>query len=89
MRLLQPGQPRRHLTAALAHRGGPRDGVHGPGGSYSPAKNADLPRSTLPVYRRQRFPDPLLGERFDGDGAARRFRFGNVFFVTVSFNPLS
>ncbi|MBS0575201.1 MAG: 3-hydroxyacyl-CoA dehydrogenase/enoyl-CoA hydratase family protein [Proteobacteria bacterium] len=42
-----------------------RDGVHGPGGSYSPAKNAELPRSSLPVYRRQRFPDPLLGERFD------------------------
>ena len=42
-----------------------RAGVHGKAGSFSPAKNADLPRSTLPVYRRQRFPDPLLGERFD------------------------
>ena len=42
-----------------------RDGVHGAEGSYSPAKNAKLPRSALPVYRRQRFPDPLLGERFD------------------------
>jgi len=41
-----------------------RVGVHGQAGSFSPAKNADLPRSTLPVYRRQRFPDPLLGERF-------------------------
>ncbi|HET6632779.1 MAG TPA: 3-hydroxyacyl-CoA dehydrogenase family protein, partial [Rhodanobacteraceae bacterium] len=42
-----------------------RDGVHGAEGSFSPAQNAKLPRSTLPVYRRQRFPDPLLGERFD------------------------
>ncbi len=42
-----------------------RDGVHGPEGSYSPAQNAKLPRSSLPVYKRQRFPDPLLGERPD------------------------
>ncbi|MGE4366227.1 3-hydroxyacyl-CoA dehydrogenase/enoyl-CoA hydratase family protein [Thermomonas sp.] len=41
-----------------------RDGVHAAEGSYSPAKNALLPRSSLPVYRRQRFPDPMLGERF-------------------------
>ncbi|MDC7805288.1 3-hydroxyacyl-CoA dehydrogenase/enoyl-CoA hydratase family protein [Luteimonas sp BLCC-B24] len=42
-----------------------REGVHAAEGSYSPAKDAKLPRSALPVYRRQRFPDPLLGERFD------------------------
>ena len=41
-----------------------REGVHGAEGSYSPAKDAKLPRSALPVYQRQRFPDPLLGERF-------------------------
>jgi 3-hydroxyacyl-CoA dehydrogenase len=41
-----------------------RDGVHGAAGSFSPAKDAELPRSTLSVYKRQRFPDPLLGERF-------------------------
>ena len=41
-----------------------REGVHGAEGSYSPAKNAKLPRSSLPVYKRQRFPDPLLGEVF-------------------------
>ncbi len=41
-----------------------RNGVHGESGSYSPARNANLPRSTLPVYQRQRFPDPILGERF-------------------------
>jgi len=41
-----------------------RDGVHGAEGSYSPARDAKLPRSALPVYKRQRFPDPVLGERF-------------------------
>jgi len=42
-----------------------RDGVHGAAGSYSPSRDALVPRSSLPVYRRQRFPDPLLGETFD------------------------
>ncbi len=41
-----------------------RDGVHGAEGSYSPGRDAKLPRSSLPVYRRQRFPDALLGENF-------------------------
>ncbi|MFT3757113.1 MAG: 3-hydroxyacyl-CoA dehydrogenase/enoyl-CoA hydratase family protein [Pseudoxanthomonas sp.] len=41
-----------------------RDGVHSAEGSYSPAKNTKLPRSSLEVYKRQRFPDPLLGEVF-------------------------
>lgn len=41
-----------------------RDGVHAAEGSYSPSRNAKLPRSSLPVYQRQRFPDPLLGEKF-------------------------
>ncbi|RZA21680.1 MAG: 3-hydroxyacyl-CoA dehydrogenase/enoyl-CoA hydratase family protein [Lysobacteraceae bacterium] len=41
-----------------------REGVHGAEGSYSPARDAKLPRSALDVYKRQRFPDPLLGERF-------------------------
>ncbi|MFN7085770.1 MAG: 3-hydroxyacyl-CoA dehydrogenase/enoyl-CoA hydratase family protein [Burkholderiales bacterium] len=39
-----------------------RSGVHGPHGSYAPAANAYRPRSALPVYRRQPFPDRLLGE---------------------------
>ncbi len=39
-----------------------RNGVHGPLGSYSPAVDADVPRSTLAIYRRQPFPDVLLGE---------------------------
>lgn len=42
-----------------------REGVHAAEGSYSPARNAVVPRSSLPVYQRQRFPDPLLGEKFD------------------------
>jgi len=41
-----------------------REGMHAAEGSYSPVKNAKLPRSSLPVYKRQRFPDPLLGEVF-------------------------
>jgi 3-hydroxyacyl-CoA dehydrogenase len=41
-----------------------RDGVHGADGSYSPSKHAALPRSSLEVYKRQRFPDLLLGETF-------------------------
>ena len=52
-----------------------RDGVHGAEGSYNPGKDAKLPRSALPVYKRQRLPDPLLGERaapgdtaFENDG---------------------
>ncbi|MEK7231395.1 MAG: 3-hydroxyacyl-CoA dehydrogenase/enoyl-CoA hydratase family protein, partial [Pseudomonadota bacterium] len=39
-----------------------RSGVHGPLGSYSPATDTPVARSTLPVYRRQLFPDRLLGE---------------------------
>lgn len=40
-----------------------RDGVHAAEGSFSPAHNDKLPRSNLAVYNRQRFPDPVLGER--------------------------
>jgi 3-hydroxyacyl-CoA dehydrogenase len=39
-----------------------RNGVHASQGSYSPAVNAYKPRSTLRVYRRQPFPDRVLGE---------------------------
>lgn len=41
-----------------------RDGVHTTDGSYSPARKAQVPRSSNPVYARQRFPDALLGEKF-------------------------
>jgi 3-hydroxyacyl-CoA dehydrogenase len=39
-----------------------RTGVHGPQGSYSPTTDSNQPRSTLTVYRRQIYPDALLGE---------------------------
>jgi len=42
-----------------------RTGVHGKAGSYSASANTDKPRSTHPVYARQAFPDPILGEKFD------------------------
>jgi 3-hydroxyacyl-CoA dehydrogenase len=40
-----------------------RDGVHSAEGSFSPGHNDKLSRSNLAVYNRQRFPDPVLGER--------------------------
>jgi 3-hydroxyacyl-CoA dehydrogenase len=42
-----------------------RQGVHGKAGSYSASANAEKPRSSHPVYSRQAFPDPILGETFD------------------------
>jgi 3-hydroxyacyl-CoA dehydrogenase len=42
-----------------------RKGVYTPEGAYSPRANKALPRSTAPVYKRQLFPDPLIGEKFD------------------------
>ena len=41
-----------------------RDGVYAADGSFSPTQGKDIPRSALPVYQRQRFPDPVLGEKF-------------------------
>ncbi|PKM08641.1 MAG: 3-hydroxyacyl-CoA dehydrogenase [Gammaproteobacteria bacterium HGW-Gammaproteobacteria-4] len=41
-----------------------RTGVHNAEGSYSPGDNTNKPRSALAVYGRQRFPDPVLGERY-------------------------
>ncbi len=42
-----------------------RTGVHTPEGSFSPASKSYRPRSALPVYRRQPFPDKLVGERVE------------------------
>jgi 3-hydroxyacyl-CoA dehydrogenase len=39
-----------------------RSGVHAAEGSYSASKNFYAPRSTLPVYQRQLFPERVLGE---------------------------
>jgi len=40
-----------------------RQGVHAPEGSYSPATGKMVPRSALPVYERQLFPELLIGEK--------------------------
>ncbi|MFT3806150.1 3-hydroxyacyl-CoA dehydrogenase/enoyl-CoA hydratase family protein [Arenimonas sp.] len=40
------------------------EGVHSAEGSFAPSINGPRPRSSNPVYSRQRFPDPVLGERF-------------------------
>lgn len=42
---------------------GVAQGVHTQTGSYAPATNNLQPRSQLPVYRRQPFPDRLAGEK--------------------------
>ena len=38
-------------------------GVHSKEGAYAPARDGFAPRREVPVYRRQLFPDPVLGER--------------------------
>ncbi len=40
-----------------------QEGVHGAQGSYSASADAYRPRSTLPVYQRQIFPERVLGEK--------------------------
>ncbi|MGH8172762.1 MAG: 3-hydroxyacyl-CoA dehydrogenase/enoyl-CoA hydratase family protein, partial [Rhodanobacteraceae bacterium] len=42
-----------------------RRGVHHAAGSFSPRTGNDEPRSAHPVYKRQLFPDALIGEKFD------------------------
>jgi len=42
-----------------------RAGVHEPAGSFSPAGGVLVPRPALAVYRRQPFPDRLVGEQGD------------------------
>lgn len=39
-----------------------RDGVHEVAGAYSASAGALIPRSSLPVYRRQLYPDRVVGE---------------------------
>jgi 3-hydroxyacyl-CoA dehydrogenase len=38
-----------------------RTGVHTPAGSWSPVSKSYVPRSQLPVYKRQHFPEDVLG----------------------------
>jgi 3-hydroxyacyl-CoA dehydrogenase len=40
-----------------------REGVHSAAGSYSASADAIRPRSSLPVYQRQIFPERVLGEK--------------------------
>lgn len=54
-----------------------RTGVHTAEGSYSARKNAYVPRSTLPVYQRQLFPERVLGE-----GAATPEKSGETLYET-------
>ncbi len=42
-----------------------KQGVHSQAGSYSPASNTMVPRSDLPIYQRQLFPELMLGEKSD------------------------
>jgi 3-hydroxyacyl-CoA dehydrogenase len=44
---------------------GGRQGVHTADGAYSAATNKIVPRSTLAVYKRQLFPELMLGEKHD------------------------
>lgn len=52
-----------------------RTGVHTPEGSWSPAKKAYIPRSALPVYQRQHFP-----ENVGGSGAVEPLKSGTELF---------
>jgi 3-hydroxyacyl-CoA dehydrogenase len=40
-----------------------REGVHSAEGAYAPSTNRARPRSEHPVYLRQHYPDPMLGEK--------------------------
>jgi 3-hydroxyacyl-CoA dehydrogenase len=51
-------------------KGAPRHGVHAPQGSFSAGANELRPRSSLPVYKRQHYPEHVLGERFDAGSTA-------------------
>jgi len=63
------------LEGAVAEKGG----VHTDEGSYSPASNKFEPRSTLPVYRKQVFRAPLVGETGSDPKA-----YGKTLFETDS-----
>ncbi|HEX6704187.1 MAG TPA: 3-hydroxyacyl-CoA dehydrogenase/enoyl-CoA hydratase family protein [Albitalea sp.] len=52
-----------------------REGVHTPEGSWSPAQKRYIPRSQLPVYARQHFPESLAG-----DGSVAPLKAGQELF---------
>ena len=52
-----------------------RDGVHTPDGSWSPSQKRYVPRSKLPVYQRQPFPEAVIGS-----GAAEPSKSGTELY---------
>ncbi|MDE2343841.1 MAG: 3-hydroxyacyl-CoA dehydrogenase/enoyl-CoA hydratase family protein [Betaproteobacteria bacterium] len=56
-----------------------RDGVHSDQGSWDAAQGAYRPVSTLPVYRRQLFPESVAGNRAPDPDTAGRTLFENEF----------
>jgi 3-hydroxyacyl-CoA dehydrogenase len=52
-----------------------RDGVHTPEGSWSPSQKRYVPRSRLPVYQRQPFPEAVVGS-----GAADPLKSGTELY---------
>jgi 3-hydroxyacyl-CoA dehydrogenase len=69
-----------------------RTGVHGPHGSYSASAKAEQPRSTLPVYARQVFPERVLGEAeergttvFESEGVRMWTAPGDADIAVLSF----
>ena len=52
-----------------------RTGVHTPEGSWSPSRKAYVPRSALPVYERQYFPENVVGS-----GATEPLKSGTELF---------
>jgi 3-hydroxyacyl-CoA dehydrogenase len=69
-----------------------RQGVHGAKGSYSGSAKGDKPRSTLPVYARQVFPERVLGEAeergttvFESEGVRMWTAPGDAEVAVLSF----
>ena len=68
-----------------------RKGVHRADGSWSPRAQQDIPRSPAPVYKRQLFPDALIGEKFDNgttvweNDGIRLWTLGNDDVGIISF----
>jgi 3-hydroxyacyl-CoA dehydrogenase len=59
---IDAGQAMSPAAAGLGLWPGRDRGVHTPQGSYSASADAYRPRSTLPVYQRQIFPERVLSE---------------------------
>jgi len=69
-----------------------RSSVHGKAGSYSASAKTEKPRSTLPVYARQIFPERVLGEAeergttvFESDAVRMWTAAGDAEIAVLSF----